>query len=187
MKKVFVLTAAICLISFSNYAQKFGHVNGQLLVQHMPEYKLAEKQIDTLYNQYQEVLKQMKTDYDALVVKIQDQQKAGNPATPKALIEKNLVKLQEMESEMYEITETRNSDVAQQQQVKLEPIQKTALAAVEAVGKEKGFTYIFDVSTGVILYLNGEDVTALVCAKLKIPDYTNEKPEDVVAPGVPKN
>lgn len=187
MKKVLVLIAAICLTTASSFAQKFGHVNGQKLVQHMPEYLLAEKQIDTLYNQYQEVLKQMKADYDALVAKIQDQQKAVNPATPKALIEKNLMKLQELENEMYEITETRNQDVAQQQAEKLEPIQKKALEAVEKVGKDKGFTYIFDVSTGVLLYLNGEDITAIVCAELKIPDYTNEKEEGAITPAPPKN
>ena len=38
--------------------------------------------------------------------------------------------------------------------------------AIEAVGKEQGFTYIFDTSTGVTLYNGGEDVTDLVKTKL---------------------
>jgi outer membrane protein len=186
MKKSIILILAVCLTTVTSFAQKFGHINGQSLVQHMPEYKVAEKQIDTLYNQYQDILKSKKEEYDGLVAKIQEQQAATNPATPKALIEKNLMKLQQLESEIYEITETRNQDVAAQQEEKLAPIQKKALDIVQQVGKEKGFTYIFDVSTGVLLYLNGEDITPLVCAKLGIPDYSGEEKAATDAPAPPK-
>ena len=38
--------------------------------------------------------------------------------------------------------------------------------AIEEVGKEQGFTYIFDISTGVTVYNGGEDVTDMVKTKL---------------------
>ena len=38
--------------------------------------------------------------------------------------------------------------------------------AIEAVGLEQGFTYIFDSSMGATLYNGGEDVTDLVRTKL---------------------
>ena len=38
--------------------------------------------------------------------------------------------------------------------------------AIEEVGAEQGFTYIFDTSAGATVFNGGEDVLALVKAKL---------------------
>ena len=48
----------------------------------------------------------------------------------------------------------------------LEPMIQRARTAIEEVGAEEGFTYIFDTSTGSTVYNGGEDVLALVKAKL---------------------
>ncbi|MFN0032759.1 MAG: OmpH family outer membrane protein [Flavobacteriales bacterium] len=175
MKRIIAIAALICITATAGIAQKFGHINGQNLVKHMPEYKVAEAEIDTLIMQYQQVLKELKADYDALVDKVKAQQ-ASNPATPKAIIEKNMVKLQGMEQEIYETQELMNSDVQEKQAEKLAPIERKALNAVQEVAKEKGFTYIFDTSAGVLLFIDGGiDITPLVCTKLGIPDYSPEE------------
>jgi Skp family chaperone for outer membrane proteins len=38
--------------------------------------------------------------------------------------------------------------------------------AIDEVGKEQKFTYVFDSSTGATLYNGGEDIAPLVRAKL---------------------
>ena len=48
----------------------------------------------------------------------------------------------------------------------LSPMIARVRAAIEAVGSEHGFTYIFDSSMGATLYNEGEDVTDLVRTKL---------------------
>ena len=50
----------------------------------------------------------------------------------------------------------------------MQPIMDKALNAIKAVGKENGFTYIFDMSQGGILFNadNTEDVLPLVKKKL---------------------
>ena len=50
------------------------------------------------------------------------------------------------------------------------PIYDKAMAAIKNVAEENNFTYIFDVSSGVILFHSNDsqDVTPLVKAKLGI-------------------
>ena len=60
---------------------------------------------------------------------------------------------------------------AQKQQELTDPIIKKATEALKAVGTEKGFTYIFDLSQTPIPFINEQqstDVTADVKAKLGI-------------------
>ena len=61
-------------------------------------------------------------------------------------------------------------DLQKQQETLLAPIQAKLQQAIQAVGAENGFTYIFDLAIPSIIYKgNGsEDVTALVKAKLGI-------------------
>ena len=48
----------------------------------------------------------------------------------------------------------------------LEPMIERAREAIQAVGAEEGFTYIFDTSSGATVYEGGEDVISMVKAKL---------------------
>ena len=52
----------------------------------------------------------------------------------------------------------------------LQPIIDKANQAIQSIGKEKGFTYIFDVSAGAVVFFSSdsEDVMPLVKAKLGI-------------------
>jgi len=48
----------------------------------------------------------------------------------------------------------------------LMPMIERVQDAINDVGAENGFTYIFDTSTGATVYTGGEDVGSLVRAKL---------------------
>jgi len=61
-----------------------------------------------------------------------------------------------------------------EEQRKLEPILNKAKDAIESVAKAHNFTYVFDASSGTLLYMGGEDVTKLVCTHLGLPDYSTE-------------
>jgi outer membrane protein len=59
-------------------------------------------------------------------------------------------------------------DLARQRAELLRPIQEKAFKAVNEVAEENGFTYIFDMGTGAVLYAsdNTEDILPLVKKKL---------------------
>ena len=61
---------------------------------------------------------------------------------------------------------TVQQELASMEASLLEPMIERARVAIEAVGAEEGFTYIFDTSSGATVYNGGEDVLPLVKAKL---------------------
>ena len=69
---------------------------------------------------------------------------------------------------MQEFSVTAQQDLAKLEEELLTPMIDRAKTAIEEVGKENGFTYIFDTSVGATLYNGGEDVMSLVKTKLNI-------------------
>ena len=59
-------------------------------------------------------------------------------------------------------------DLAKQRAELLKPIQEKAFKAVNDVAEENGFTYVFDMGTGAVLYASDstEDILPLVKKKL---------------------
>jgi outer membrane protein len=56
--------------------------------------------------------------------------------------------------------------LAQLEQELLMPMVERVQEAIDAVGAENGFTYIFDTSSGATVYTGGENVVDMVRAKL---------------------
>jgi outer membrane protein len=85
---------------------------------------------------------------------------------PDAIRQQKEVELQRLDQGLQEFGMTVQNDLAQMEQRLLAPMIERVRVAIEAVGKEQGYTYIFDASTGVTLYNGGDDVTELVKTKL---------------------
>ena len=60
MKKVLMM--ALLLTPLSLFAQKFGHFNSAEIIQAMPEYTTAQKEIQNLQQQYENDLKRMQDE-----------------------------------------------------------------------------------------------------------------------------
>src|SRR5574344_120031 len=71
MKKLILM--ALMFAPLSLFAQKFGHVNSQEIIQAMPEYATAKTQIDALQKQYETDLK---SQQDELTKKSDEYEKA---------------------------------------------------------------------------------------------------------------
>lgn len=177
MKKTLILLAAGCLITISSFAQKLGHINGQELVEHMPEYKKAYEDLLVYKQQFEDALKTMEQDYQA---KINDFEKNKN-TWPDVIKNSKISEIEAKRQGIYEFQESASQDVSAEELKKIDPILKKAKQVIEEVAKANNYIYIFDSSTGTLLYMGGDDVTALVCAKLGIPDYSKE-----VTPEAPK-
>jgi outer membrane protein len=73
-----------------------------------------------------------------------------------------------MQQGLQDFSQTAQSAIAQLEEELLTPMIDRAKKAIEDVGAENQFTYIFDSSTGVTLYNGGEDIMELVKKKLGI-------------------
>jgi outer membrane protein len=173
MIKKLSLTALLCGMMMAVQAQKLGHINGQMLVEHMPEYKTADEELSTYKKQYEDALLAMRTEYEKM---IEDFKKAEQTA-PKVILDTKVKEIQAKEQGIYDFQEQASADVTAEEQRKVEPILEKAKKAIEEVAKANNYTYIFDAGSGSMLYMGGEDITKLVCTKLGIPDFTAEAKE----------
>ena len=178
MIKKLSLAIIFCGLWMVGQAQKLGHINGQLLVEHMPEYKTAYEELNTYKKQYEDALLAMRSEYEKL---IEDYKKAEQTA-PKVILETKVKEIQAKEQGIYDFQEQASADVTAEEQRKVAPILEKAKIAIEEVSKSNGYTYVFDAGSGSMLYMGGDDITKLVCAKMGIPDFTNEAKETKEAP-----
>ena len=148
--KVFVLVA-LTLAAMSVSAQvKLGHIETQKLIQAMPEWTAAQK--NSLREQFQtklaEYSEKMKTYSEAMRATTEEE-------------------LQGLQQRIQRFQETAMAQLEKTQNDLMQPVMEKALNAIKEVGKENGFTYIFDMNAGILYAAeNSQDVLPLVKKKL---------------------
>jgi hypothetical protein len=162
MKKLILMLALLAPMSM--FAQKFGHLNSQQIMNDMPEFVKARGEIEATAKQYENDLKAMQ---DELQRKAQEYEKTKSTmnATKQKETEDELMKLNEKIRTAY----NDNTQALQKaQQEKMQPITAKLVNAIQAVGKAGNYVYIMDVTSGIpyISQTLSEDVTAKVKAEL---------------------
>lgn len=164
MKKA-VLIAIVLFAGFTGVqAQKMGHTNIQELLMLLPERAEAEQKIQNLAKTLEGRLSAMTTEYQQKVQAYQNEQ-AEMSAT---IRDSEARSIMELEQRITEFQQNAQNEIQQKESELLEPMVTRLTKAIELVGKENNFTYIFDTSSGTLLYKGGEDVTPLVKAHLEI-------------------
>ncbi len=167
MKKL-IVGAVMALGIISASAQtKIGFINTDELISLMPE---AAK-VNTDLAEYQTSLQQQGQTLQIEADKKRDQYFKDSvtlSASMKEIRRDELVKLyQRLQNYDTEAQEKAN----QYAQTKIAPIKEKAMDAIKAVAKEKGYSYVLDASTNVLLvYPPADDLLPVVKAKLGIKD-----------------
>ncbi len=163
-----VICAVLIVAGTSLYGQtskyKFGHINSQELISLMPERDSAQLRLEKYVNQLQDQLEAMQVEYQNKVQKYVAEEKNYTD-----LIRQN--KEQELSDLQERIQNFQNSaqeDMQRMQSQLMQPIIQKAEKAVKDVAKENGFTYVFDLSTGAVVYFSedSQDILPLVKKKL---------------------
>lgn len=165
--KHFLLTTALVLgLAPAVLAQnKLGHIDRQRLLLTLPERPDAEKKMQDFAKTLDTRLKAMGEEYQA---KVADAQARAETMTQ---TEKEMAvrEINELEQRIDSAREKAQEDISKMEEELLKPMIERTSQAIKDVANEKGFTYIFDVSTGTILFYDkGEDIMPLVKAKLGI-------------------
>lgn len=172
MKKAFLLLAIICATGITSFSQqtKLGHVNGSELIKHMPEFNAASVELSKKGADLENILIVMSEELDSL----KQEYDANSTTWAPIVLELKMKTLNQKNQNLQQFQQSAQQQLQEDEQALINPIYFKANQAIEKVSKANGFTYIFDSSAGALLYLGGEDVTALVCAELGIPDFTAE-------------
>ena len=105
---------------------------------------------------------------------------ASLTASMKEIKRNELVEMYQKVQNWNQIAQDKYNQKAQE---KIAPIRTKAFDAIKAVAKEKGYGYILDASTNVLLVAPpGDDIMSLVKAKLGIKDTPGTTP--TTTPGI---
>lgn len=160
-----LLLCAFLLSSIDAQAQKFGYINSVQLLSELPDIKNADTQLQSfqagLVEKGQGMMKSLEDNYQKYMVEaqsgalslVQQQQKEGELAK------------QQQEIQNYEY-EVQNQIGAKREELYAPILEKVRLV-IEEVGKQEGYTMIFDSSAGGLLSADeGDDILNTVKAKL---------------------
>jgi len=167
MKKTLIVTGLLLASATSAFAQtaKLGHIDRQELMLALPERKDAETKMQAFATQLDNKLKAMGEEYQAKVKEIQ----AGFDTMTQTQKEAAQREVGELEQRITTAQEQAKEDLAKQEQELMAPMLERSDKAIKEVANANGFTYIFDVSTGLILFYDkGEDIMPLVKKALNI-------------------
>ena len=167
--KHFIIAAALTVCSLSQASAqqtlKLGHIDRQKLMLSLPERADAEKRMQDFAKTLDERLKAMGAEYEAKVAAAQARAEAMTQTEKEVAVRE----IQDLEARIKAAQEKAQEDLAKQEEELLRPMVEKSNAAINEVASTNGFTYIFDTSTGFVLYFDkGEDIMPLVKAKLGI-------------------
>jgi len=170
MKKTIYPLLIICAFLASTIevqAQKFGYINSVQLLSELPEIKAADAQLQTfqtgLVEKGQGMMKSLEDNYQKYMAEaqsgalsqVQQQQKEGELAKQQ----------QEIQSYEYEV----QNQIGAKREELYAPILEKVRLIIEDIGKQEGYTMIFDSSAGGLLSADdGDDILAIVKTKLGI-------------------
>lgn len=161
-----LIIAILCCLPLTMVAQtlKFGTVNTAEVLTAMPERAAAEKQLQDLTKRYEDEFVKLQEDFQK---KYQEVQAMGD-TVPETIKMRRYEELQTMDQRIQSFRQIVEQDLAKKQEELFIPIQQKLMEAINAVGSENGFTYIFDANAAYYKGVGNEDVTPLVKTKLGI-------------------
>ncbi len=167
MKKLFNLFALLLIVgtmSVSAQNLKFGHINAQEVFNLMPEKKVAEDSLVNLQKSYAEELEIMQVEANK---KYEDYMK-NRPNLTSAVRQAREEELSSLQQRITKFNMDAEKDLGATRNALLEPISKKLKEAIEKVGKNNGFIYIFDKNTLHFASDKSIDVIDLVKKELNI-------------------
>ncbi|RHJ93407.1 OmpH family outer membrane protein [Parabacteroides bouchesdurhonensis] len=164
MKKLIVLLLMILPLGAIAQEVKIAYVNTQEIFLGLPDASDMEKKIADLNEKYKLELQQMQDEFNK---KYSDFVAQQDSLTENIKL-RRMQEIEDIRGRMDNFMQVARQDMEKKQQELIQPIQEKIHKAINAVGEEKGYTYIIDPQ--VLLYTgpNAIDATPFVKAKLGI-------------------
>jgi outer membrane protein len=178
MKKIITILTTLLLTLTIAQAQKFGHINTQELLTKLPDYATAQAELEAFGKEKMAEFEQYKALYDEKEKKYlanEAKHKASPDSYPAELLKQDYQKLMESAQKLEELQYEIEGEIQQRESLLINNIINKIKVASEAVAKEKGILYVFDVST--LLYAGGEDLNEAVKAKVSQTTTTAVTPK----------
>lgn len=164
LKVLFLAVALFVANGFVSAQVKIAHVNTAEILDAMPDKAKAEKDLEKYYGDLEKQLQAMATEYQT---KMQDYE--ANQATMSNLVKQSKEKeIMDLQGRIQQFQANAENDFEAKRGELLAPILTKIQDAINAVGKEKGYTYILDLATGTVVFKSADAVDATKDVKAKL-------------------
>lgn len=171
------LSLIFVLLATTAIGQKVGYVDSEYILEKIPEYKEAQKQLDAISAEWQsqiekryQLIDQMYKDLEAEEILLTEEMKR-----------KRLAEIREKEEEALEFQKTKfgiEGELFRERQRLIKPIQEKVYKAIKDVARSSGYAIMMDkAGTTTLIYTNPKYNKS--DAVLKELGYDPEKTEDL--------
>lgn len=166
MKK-YLVVLLLSVLSLGGYAQKYACVDTEYILNNVPEYKQAQKELEEVSVQWQKEVEVKFQSVDRLYKAFQAEA-VILPADLKAQKENEIIAAEKEAKNLQKQRFGNDGDLAKKRSELVKPIQDRIYNAIEKVAQEKNYSVVFDKAGGAtILYVdNKTDISDLVLAEL---------------------
>jgi outer membrane protein len=159
---LFATALFIGATSFTAAQSKLAHINTQELIKAMPEYKVAQADIEKLGKTYETTIQ---TSLKELETKLK-QYNADAESQTQEENQKRMQEVEGMKQSLSQYQQQAQKDLQEKEFNMLKPITDKAKAAIEKVAAAQGIEYVFE--AGGLIVAKGKDLMPEVKAELKL-------------------
>ncbi len=149
MKKV-VLLAALIGLSFFGFSQKYAIIDTRYILDKIPDYKAAQKQLDEVAAGWQKEIDSKQTELDGMYKNFEAEQVMLSDELKK----KREDQLFNNEKELRDLQRKRfgfEGDLFKKRQELIKPIQDKVYNAVQRLAATRGYDFVLDKSEGITI------------------------------------
>ena len=153
MKKI-ILLIFFTFAGFTTFAQRFGYVNSDYILKHIPEYAAAQKQLTALTDQWQKEVDNRSQEIERMY-KAYEADKVLMTADMKKRREAEIAGKEKEVRDFQRLKFGPDGELAKKSDALIKPIQDKLIKAIQAVAESEDIDMIFDKNSEVLmLYVN---------------------------------
>jgi outer membrane protein len=148
MKKLFFLAACSLMLAASANAQRYAIIDTKFILDKMPDYKTAQKQLDDMADAWQKEIDRMQSELDKMYKDFEAEQVMLSDELKKKREDQLFVK----ERAVRDLQRKRfgfEGDLFKKRQELIKPIQDKVYNAVQKLAVQRGYDFILDKSEGI--------------------------------------
>jgi outer membrane protein len=148
MKKLFLLLSFGFLFAASATAQKYAIIDTKYILDKMPEYKTAQKQLDDIASTWQKEIDRLQMDLDKMYKDFEAEQVMLSDDLKKKREDQIFIR----EKALRDLQKSRfgfEGELFKRRQDLIKPVQDRVYNAVQKLAVQRGYDFILDKSEGI--------------------------------------
>jgi len=150
MKKIILSLGLLMLMSLGVSAQKFAFIDSEYILENIPEYQAAQKQLDQMSIQWQKEIEAQFSEIEKLYKDYQAESMLL-PDDVRKTREEAIVAKEKQAKDLQKQRFGRDGDLFKKRQELIKPIQDKMYEAIKEISEKGSYAIVFDKSGGVTM------------------------------------